>query len=162
MVKMTLSKTVTQQIVKAWAKGLTAEETVKFLKDECHVDVCLNTVYAKRKSLDASEMIEELMREQLREIVIAPDLAVRLKYRDKILDKLMPRKPTVAIENNVKVENEVPANVNPQDLREYNRIIQELAEAEGREAAETVQRNSDAKPVPDAQASDSEGAQSSN
>jgi Fe2+ or Zn2+ uptake regulation protein len=61
-------KDVTAFIVYWWGHGLTSEEIVKVLLDKRGLKVSLNTVYRKRQSMTATEMIEELEREQLRDI----------------------------------------------------------------------------------------------
>lgn len=51
------------------------------------------TVWADLHSATAEEFIEELKRRQLADIALAGDnYEIRLKYRDLLLDKLMPRK----------------------------------------------------------------------
>ena len=91
---MTLSKTTTQLIVQCWCNGLTAEETVDYLKEKHKISVALQTVYNHRKSLTAQDMIDELLRQQNRDIALA-DRALKLKYRDRVLAKLMPQKLAV-------------------------------------------------------------------
>lgn len=89
---MTLPKTVTKRIVELWGIGASAEETQKALADE-DIKLCTNTIYAKRKSITAQEMIEELIRKQLRDIAqCGDDYRTRLEYRDRMLDKYMPKK----------------------------------------------------------------------
>jgi len=56
------TKDVTAFIVYCWGHGLTGEETVKALLDKRGLKVSLNTVYRKRQSLTAAEMIDELER----------------------------------------------------------------------------------------------------
>ena len=64
--------------------GLTAEETVDYLKEKHKISVALQTVYNHRKSLTAQDMVDELLRQQNRDIALA-DRALKLKYRDRVL-----------------------------------------------------------------------------
>ena len=85
------SKTVIQRIVNLWGIGATAEETVKALKDE-GVKISVHCVYNIRHGFTAQEIIDELMREQRRDIAKSENPSVRMKYRDLMLAKLMPQK----------------------------------------------------------------------
>jgi hypothetical protein len=66
------------------------EETVKELKEKHNIKISLHTVYNKRNSLTAKEMISELQREQLKEIAAAKSPGLRLKYRNEFLKILLP------------------------------------------------------------------------
>ena len=55
-------KEVTQRIVELWGLGYTAEETVKEIKEKHNIRISLHTVYNKRNSLTAQEMISELQK----------------------------------------------------------------------------------------------------
>ena len=84
------TKDVTAFIVYCWGHGLTGEETVKALLDKRGLKVSLNTVYRKRQSMTAAEMIDELEREQLRDIASTEDEELKLKYRNEFLKILLP------------------------------------------------------------------------
>jgi len=86
--KMTFSRTVIEQIVALWCMGATAEETVAALRNK-HVKIGLQTVYRLRRGLTTRELIDELMRLQLRQIAECPNDALQLKYRWLLLSKLM-------------------------------------------------------------------------
>ena len=75
---MTLSKTTTHLIVQCWCNGLTAVETVAYLKEKHKISVALQTVYNHRKSLTAQDMVDELLRQQNRDIALAdrPEIKV--------------------------------------------------------------------------------------
>lgn len=49
------------------------------------------TVWSALHSIEAKDYQEEILRKQLTDITIA-DIDLRLKYRDKLLDKIMPQK----------------------------------------------------------------------
>jgi len=93
-------KTVTDKIVEYWAKGLSASETVKAFRED-NVSISLNTVYAHRHSLTAQHLINELLRQQRRDITKAessnPELA--MKYRNELLKILMPQQIEQRVEN---------------------------------------------------------------
>ena len=86
------SRAVTQKIVEYWALGFTAEETRVALMEKYEIHPCLDTIYRHRHSLTAQDLIDELLRQQERSILKAEseDRALAMKYRDKLLDKLMP------------------------------------------------------------------------
>ena len=87
---MTYNKAVTARIVDLWCLGLTAEGTVAELA-VTGIKVGLATVYRHRHGIAAQQILAELLREQLRDISEAADVRVRLKYRWKLLEKLMDR-----------------------------------------------------------------------
>lgn len=118
-------KTVTQEIVKAWAKGASAEETVTYLQTEIGVHVCLNTIYKKRKSLEAQEMIDELLRQQLREIVSADDKELKLKYRNELLKIFMPIRQEILSKNITVNKTELTMNVTTDLLKQYEDLFKE-------------------------------------
>lgn len=119
MTKLTLPRTVTKRIVELWGIGATAEETVKALHDE-NITISLHTVYIKRRSLTAQEMIDELIRKQLRDITTS-DGEIKLKYRDKLLEKLIPQR----IESLSLNKTQTDINVNYTDtLKLYTAAIE--------------------------------------
>jgi hypothetical protein len=85
---MTYNKVVTARIVDLWCLGATAEGTVAELA-VTGIKVGLATVYRHRHGIAAQQILAKLLREQLRDISECPDVAVRLKYRDKLLERLM-------------------------------------------------------------------------
>jgi orotate phosphoribosyltransferase-like protein len=72
-------------------RGMSDAEISKTMKGEGFKHVSRRTISRLMTSVEATRKIEELERLQLRDIAIA-DLPLRLKYRGKLLDKLMPRK----------------------------------------------------------------------
>jgi len=89
---LTYSKEVTNKIVECWGLGFTAEETVKTIKEWKDITIALHTVYRHRHSLTAQQIIEELMRKQFRDIANEEDSEVRMRFRDKLLEKLIPQR----------------------------------------------------------------------
>jgi hypothetical protein len=87
---MVYAKDITELIVKCHGRGLTAKETVDYLKDTHNIKIGLQTIYRHRRSITAAEIIEEMLMAQKRDIAEA-DIRLRLKYRDKLLDKLLPQ-----------------------------------------------------------------------
>jgi hypothetical protein len=84
-------KEITETIVLCWGKGYTAQETVEYIQKIHKKSVSKKTVYRHRHSLTAQEIIEELMRQQLRDIALCQSPTAKMKYRDKLLDKLIPK-----------------------------------------------------------------------
>jgi len=89
---LTYSREVTNKIVECWGLGFTAEETVRAIIEWKDVRIALNTVYRHRHSITATQIIDELMRKQMRDIAKEDDSDVRMKYRDKLLEKLIPHR----------------------------------------------------------------------
>ena len=98
--KIMFGKEVTQRIVELWGLGYTAQETVTALKEKHNIKISLHTVYNKRNSLTAKEMISELQREQLKEIAATKSPGLRLKYRNELLKILLP----IKMEQNMRIE----------------------------------------------------------
>jgi hypothetical protein len=96
-------KEVTGLIISCWGRGLSAEETKVYLKEVKNVNIGIATIYRHRKSLLASHLIDELIRAQLRDILETNDLTLRLKYRDKLLAKLVPHRIHQLTQSNVDI-----------------------------------------------------------
>lgn len=86
------SKEVTALIITDHAKGATAEETRKHVEEVYGYAPTLNTIYAHRHSVTTEQIVDELLRQQERDITKAESPALRMKYRDLLLAKLMPLK----------------------------------------------------------------------
>jgi len=54
-----------------------------------------HTVWNDLHSEDVTEFIEELIRRQLADITLAEEPSLKMKYRDLLLDKLMPKRSEV-------------------------------------------------------------------
>ena len=96
---MGYGKEFTASVVHYWSLGLSAKETVDILKEKRKRNVGLATIYRHRKSFTAQTMIDELIRKQLRDIAASTDSNLKMKYRGKLLDNLMPKK--VQAEGNI-------------------------------------------------------------
>lgn len=84
------SKEVTAIILSDFAKGASAEETREHLKNMYGRSPCLNTIYAHRNSLTTAQLIDELLRQQERDITKAVTDELRMKYRNELLKILLP------------------------------------------------------------------------
>jgi hypothetical protein len=124
---------VIERIVTLWTMGATAKETVAALRNE-NIKIGLQTVYRLRRGLTATELIDELMRLQMRAIAECPNLALQLKYGDRLLGKLMKqdakRKTGSAqnwkmemIKKKTKVKKRPPGNPSASDNNEYVRQL---------------------------------------
>ena len=117
---MTHSKQTVQHIVEMWGLGFTAEETRRALREQYSVHVGLATVYRKRHSITAQIMIDELMRKQMRDIARSDTAESRMKYRDKLLEKLIPQRIESVTEATLKhVEEKRDVTI----IAEYTRAI---------------------------------------
>ena len=115
------SKTVIQRIVNLWGIGASAEETVTALRDE-DVKISLHCVYNIRRGLTAQQMIDELQREQQRDIAKCDTPALKMKYRDLLLAKLIPQQKD-RIEVNVNATASSTSESTVKLLSEYDALI---------------------------------------
>lgn len=89
------SKEVTAVILADHAKGATAEETQKHLQDIYQIAPSLNTIYAHRRSITAEQLVDELQRQQERDITKETNSEIRMKYRNELLKMLLPIKAEI-------------------------------------------------------------------
>ena len=85
-------KEVTRLIIECWGKGLSAEETRKFIDKKEGILIGLNTVYRHRHSITGQKIIDELFRQQRRDIALEQDSDKRMKYRNELLKILVPQR----------------------------------------------------------------------
>lgn len=100
---MGYGKEITRLIVECWAKGLTAKETITYIEQKTGKSPSEVTVYRHRQTITAKEIIEEMERQQRRDITLSQSDSVRLKYREKMLQRLNPATITQKIEAEVKI-----------------------------------------------------------
>src|SRR5512138_1513518 len=87
------------RIVELKLRGLTAADVATRMRDEGYRKVSERTVERLWAEVREDEvgyswsggMIDELLRQQLAEISIVDQRSLKLKYRDRLLDKLMPK-----------------------------------------------------------------------
>ena len=86
-------RTVTQRIIELQALGFSAEETRNRLRERDGITINIDTIYKHRRSSVGREIIDELIRMQLRSIAHAAGKgapAQALKYRNEMLKILIP------------------------------------------------------------------------
>ena len=108
-------RTVTQRIIELQALGFSAEETRTRLRETHGVTLNLKTIYQHRHSSVGQEIIDELIRMQLRSIAHAAGKgasAQALKYRNEMLKILI----TVRIESLSIQKTETNVKVDVEDL----------------------------------------------
>jgi len=88
---LTYSKETTSLILADWAKGATAEETCKHVEEVNGRPIGIATVYRHRHSLTTQDLIDELLRQQERDITKA-EAKTALHYRNELLKILLPVK----------------------------------------------------------------------
>lgn len=120
------SKEITAVILADHAKGATAEETKKHLQDAFGLSPNLNTIYAHRKSITTAQVVDELLRQQERDITKEPNSKIRMEYRDRLLDKLMPLKQEIITKNLTVNKTSVEINVSDM-LKQYEDLLEETA-----------------------------------
>ena len=82
-----------QRIFELRVLGLTIPQISEMLKKEgFRIGTSEHTVYDDLHSGEAKEFVEEVLRRHLANIAMEEDRAVKLKYYDRLLDKLMPTK----------------------------------------------------------------------
>ena len=72
-------------------KGLTDREISVRMTEEGYKYASERTINRILNEITEERIVEELKRQQLRDITTA-DSPIRLKYRDKLLEKMMPQK----------------------------------------------------------------------
>jgi hypothetical protein len=68
---------------------------MQHLQDIYGKSPCLNTIYTHRKGLTTQHLIDELLRQQERDITKTSLEELRLKYRNELLKILMPIKAEI-------------------------------------------------------------------
>jgi hypothetical protein len=121
------SRTVTQRIIELQALGFSAEETRTRLRERDGLTINLCTIYKHRHSSVGREIIDELIRMQLRSIAHAAGKgasAQALKYRNEMLKILIPvRIESLSIQ---KTESNVKMDVEDL-LKQYEQFIVQRA-----------------------------------
>jgi hypothetical protein len=92
-----------RRVIELRCVGLTQAQICEKLRED-GFSISERTVWEDLHSATAEEFIEELKRRQLADITLASDdYEIRLKYRDLLLDKIMPRKVEQKTESKVDV-----------------------------------------------------------
>lgn len=92
-----------KRVIELRCVGLTQPQICEKLREE-GFRTSRRTVWEDLHSATAEDFIEELKRRQLADIALAGnDYEIRLKYRDLLLDKMMPRKVEQKTESKVAV-----------------------------------------------------------
>lgn len=86
---MTYSKEVTALILSDWVKGASAEETRIHIAEAVGHPIGLATIYRHRHSLTTQDLIDELLRQQERDITKA-ESKTALHFRNELLKILLP------------------------------------------------------------------------
>jgi hypothetical protein len=76
-------------------RGFTNAAASLRMREEGYMKVCektISTFWQTMKRVSPYQIVEELQRQQLADITMSEDREVRLKYRDRLLDKLMPQR----------------------------------------------------------------------
>jgi hypothetical protein len=126
---------VTELIIYYQALGFSAEETRKVLKEQNGININLNTIYKHRRSPIGQEMINELIRQQQRDIlkVDAENKPLAMKYRNELL-KLLLQKPT---EINVSASAKAQTGID-EEVQEIIKLSREVNAAPKESTAEST------------------------
>lgn len=85
-------KTRLDRAIDLKCKGLTDKEISVRMKEDGFIFASERTINRILNEITEERIVEELKRQQLRDITTA-ESPIRLKYRDKLLEKMMPAKP---------------------------------------------------------------------
>lgn len=118
MVKLTYGKEVLAIILADYAKGASAEETQRHLQDTLHIKPCTNTIYAHRNEITIDQLIDELARQQERDITKEEDSDIRMHYRNELLKLFVPVK-IIQLNKNLNI-NKTEFDVNGQFLNNFS------------------------------------------
>ena len=89
------------RIIELKCRGLTDAQVSTRMKEENYHKISEATIqrfWSKLKKESHDKLVEELIRQQLLDISIEDDRGKKMKYRDRILEKLMPRRIEQQIE----------------------------------------------------------------
>ena len=109
-------------------RGFTIPAIYEKLREE-GIFACEKTIWSDLHSDQLQGFIEELLRRQFADMELSGSYKLKLEYRDRILERMMPSKP----------ENSLTVNVNSQSntkvvsdlLAEYREVIAEAAASSG-------------------------------
>jgi len=124
---MTYSKEVTALILSDWAKGVTAVETQTHLRDVLGKTVSTPTIYRHRHSLTTQDLIDELLRQQERDIITVDSKKLAMHYRNELLKILLP----------VRIE-QLSMNINKNTSETTVKHVVELVDPDTINASDTV------------------------
>jgi hypothetical protein len=123
---------VTELIIYYQALGFSAEETRKALKEQNGININLNTIYKHRRSPIGQEMINELIRQQQRDILKADseNKPLAMKYRNELLKLLLQKPAEINVSASASTQTSLAAEVEQiiQVSREINADTPNTAE----------------------------------
>ncbi len=111
-----------RRVLELSTSGMTIPDISAMMKKE-GFRASERTVWSDLNGIEAKEYLEEILRKQLTDITIA-DIGLRLQYRGKLLDKLMPSKIEQKVEGAVQhydVEALLDRAIKQEELLEKNR-----------------------------------------
>ena len=132
------SKEVTALILADWAEGASAEETRKHLEDTLGIKPCLNTIYTHRNSLTTKDLVDELLRQQERDLTKEENSALRMKYRNELLKILLPQRVEIREDVNVQEKSlQVTLNIEQLNSEAAGAIARNYMENQSRQLRST-------------------------
>ena len=111
-----------RRVLELGSAGLTIPDISDMMKKEGYA-ASERTVWGDLNGVEAKEYTAEILRKQLADISIA-EIGLRLKYRGRLLDKLMPSKVEQKIEGEIRkydVEALLDRALKQEELLEKNR-----------------------------------------
>lgn len=107
-------------------RGLTIPAIYEKLREE-GIFACEKTIWSDLHSDQLQGFIEELLRRQFADMELSGSYKLKLEYRDRILDKMMPSKPENSLTVNVTSQSQSNVKVVSDLLAEYREVIAETA-----------------------------------
>ena len=117
-----------KRVLELRTRGLTIEGIKEVLKTQDGIDVAYITVKRDLQSVQANEFSDELVRQQLADITTSNEPRLRLEFRDRILDKIIPRRAKIQqnIKQEVSGDLKVGADID-QLIAQYSSVIENVA-----------------------------------
>ncbi len=111
-----------RRVLELSTSGMTIPDISEMMKSEGYA-ASERTVWGDLNSIEAQDYLEEILRKQLTDITIA-EIGLRLKYRGRLLDKLLPSRIEQRVEGEVRtydVEALLDRALKQEELLEKNR-----------------------------------------
>ncbi|HEY9753908.1 MAG TPA: hypothetical protein V6C97_01975 [Oculatellaceae cyanobacterium] len=128
-------------------RGFTIPNICEKLREE-GFDVSERTVWEDLHSNQMQSFTEELLRRQFADMELSGSYRLKLEYRDRILDRLMPRKPTNSASVDVNVNQQSGISSVTELLSRYDAVLNANSAAEAQKR--DLRSNCSSEQVPEA------------
>jgi len=127
------------RIIELKLRGLTAADITARMRNEGYSKISERTVerfWATIRKTSGEyppwspEMVEELQRQQLADITMVDERELKLKYRDRLLDKLMPRRFEQTLSGGLSQDVKVKQDVSDEQFAKFVPVIADMVMGE--------------------------------